>query len=157
TLGGKKNQLRESIKYVAINVVSSSLFLIAIAYNYGSIGTLNMAQVYEGVTETDQTPLLAANSLLFLREFSIKMGLLLYQWLPDSYSAPPAAIAALFGALLTKVGIYSLYRVFTLIFYHEPQITHTVIAVLAIITLIGGSIGAVAYRDVKQVVTYNVI
>lgn len=157
TLGGKKNQLRESIKYVAINVVSSSLFLIAIAYLYGSIGTLNMAHVSERVAETGQTPILTVISFVFLLVFSIKSGLLLYQWLPDSYSAPPAAIAALFGALLTKVGIYSLYRVFTLIFYHEPQITHTVIAVLAIITLIGGSIGAVAYRDVKQVVTYNVI
>ena len=157
TLGGKKNQLRESIKYVAINVVSSSLFLIAIAYLYGSIGTLNMAHVSERVAETGQTPILTVISFVFLLVFSIKSGLLLYQWLPDSYSAPPAAISALFGALLTKVGIYSLYRVFTLIFYHEPQITHTVIAVLAIITLIGGSIGAVAYRDVKQVVTYNVI
>src|SRR5699024_12552501 len=55
TLGVKQNQVRESIKYVAINVVSSSLFLIAIAYLYGSIGTLNMAHVSERVAETGQT------------------------------------------------------------------------------------------------------
>src|SRR5699024_6145086 len=157
TLGGKKNQLRESIKYVAINVVSSSLFLIAIAYLYVSICTLNMAHVSERVAETGQTTILTVISFVFLLVFSIKSGLLLYQWLPDSYSTLPTAIAALFGALLTKVGIYSLYRVFTLIFYHEHKITHTVIAVLSIITLVCGIIGAVAYRDVKQVVTYNVI
>src|SRR5699024_5651858 len=133
------------------------LFLIAFAYLYGSIGTLKMVHVSERVAETGQTPILTDNSFALLRVLSIKRELLLYIWLPNSYSAQHTAIAALFGALLTKVRIYSLYRVFTLIFYHEPQITHTVIAVLAIITLIGGIIGAVAYRDVKQVVTYNVI
>lgn len=157
TLGGKKVQLRESIKYVAINVVASSLFLIAIAYLYGVVGTLNMAHVSERVAEVGQTPLLTVISLVFLLVFSLKSGLLLFQWLPGSYSVPPAAIAALFGALLTKVGIYSLYRMFTLIFYHEPQITHSVIAVMAILTIIGGSIGAIAFRDVKQVITYNVV
>lgn len=157
TLGGKKAQLREAIKYVAINVFASSLFLIAIAYLYGAIGTLNMAHISERVAEVGQTPLLTVISLVFLLVFSLKSGLLLYQWLPGSYSVPPAAVAALFGALLTKVGIYALYRVFTLIFYHEPQITHSIIAVMAIFTIIGGSIGAIAFRDVKQVITYNVV
>lgn len=157
TLNGKKVQLRESIKYVAINVVASSFFLIAIAYLYGTIGTLNMAHASERIAEVGQTPLLTVISLVFLLVFSLKSGLLLYQWLPGSYSVPPAAIAALFGALLTKVGIYALYRVFTLIFYHEPQITHTIIAVMAILTIIGGSIGAIAFRDIKQVITYNVV
>src|SRR5699024_4148413 len=157
TLGGNRTQLQESIKYVAINVFASSLFLIGIAYLYGSIGTLNMAHISERVAEVGQTPILTVISLIFLLVFSLKSGLLLYQWLPGSYSVPPVAIAALFGALLTKVGIYALYRMFTLIFYHEPQITHSVIAVMAILTIIGGSIGAVAFRDVKQVVTYNVV
>lgn len=157
TLNGKKVQLRESIKYVAINVVASSFFLIAIAYLYGTIGTLNMAHASERIAEVGQTPLLTVISLVFLLVFSLKSGLLLYQWLPGSYSVPPAAIAALFGALLTKVGIYALYRVFSLIFYHEPQITHTIIAIMAILTIIGGSIGAIAFRDIKQVITYNVV
>src|SRR5699024_11823075 len=74
------SDLRESIKYVAINVVSSSLFLIAIAYLYGSIGTLNMAHVSERVAETGQTPILTVISFVFLLVFSIKSGLLLYQW-----------------------------------------------------------------------------
>src|SRR5699024_12809581 len=98
-LGGKKNQLRESIKYVAINVVSSSLFLIAIAYLYGSIGTLNMAHVSVRVAETGQTPILTGISFVFLLVFSIIIGLLLYQWLLDSYSVTPASIDVLFGVV----------------------------------------------------------
>jgi len=156
-LGGKKTQLRESIKYVVINVVSSWFFLIAIAYLYGQIGTLNMAHISMRVAEVGQTPMLTATGLIFLTVFALKSGLLLYYWLPGSYSVPPVAVAALFGALLTKVGIYSMMRVFTLIFYHEQQVTHTIIGVLAALTLIGGSIGAVAFKDIRRIVSYNVI
>src|SRR5690625_140433 len=157
TLGGSRPQFKESLKYIAINVVSSSLFLIAIGYLYGTLGTLNMAHLSVRISEVGQTPILTVISLLFLIVFSIKSGLLLYQWLPGSYSTPPTAIAALFGGLMTKVGIYALFRVFTLLFYHEQHITHTLIAILAIITLIGGSIGAIAYTNIRQIISYNVV
>jgi multicomponent Na+:H+ antiporter subunit D len=155
--GGKKNQLKESMKYVIINVVSSWFFLVAIAYLYGTIGTLNMAHLSERIAEAGQTPLLTVISMVFLTVFGLKAGLLLYFWLPRSYSVAPTAIAALFGGLLTKVGIYACVRVFTLFFYHEPEITHALIGIMAGLTLIGGSIGAVAYRDIRLIVTYNVV
>lgn len=157
SLGGTKVQLRESMKYVAINVLSSWFFLVAIGYLYGTLGTLNMAHLSERIAESGQTPLLTVISIIFLVVFSLKAGLLLYFWLPGSYSAPPTAIAALFGALLTKVGIYALFRVFTLLFYHEPSITHTLIGIMAGLTLIGGSIGAIAYKDIRLIVSYNVV
>lgn len=157
TLGGKKAQLRESLKYVAINVFSSWLFLVAIAYLYGTVGTLNMAHLSERIAEVGQGPLITTISIVFLIVFSLKAGLVLYYWLPGSYSVAPTAVAALFGALLTKVGMYALFRVFTLLFYHEPKITHALIGVMAAITLIGGSIGAIAYKNIRAIVTYNVI
>jgi len=156
-LGGKKFQLRESIKYVAINVLSSWIFLVAIAFLYGSVGTLNLAHLSQRIAESGQTPMLTVISIVFLMVFALKSGLLLYFWLPGSYSAPPTAVAALFGGLLTKVGIYAMVRMFTLVFYHEPGITHTIIGILAGLSLIGGSIGAVAYKDIRQIVSYNVI
>ncbi|TQR21575.1 Na+/H+ antiporter subunit D [Psychrobacillus vulpis] len=157
TLGGEKAQLRESIKYVVINILSSWFFLVALAYLYGTVGTLNMAHISERVAEAGQGPLLTTVSILFLIVFSLKAGLLLFFWLPGSYSAPPTVIAALFGALLTKVGIYALFRTFTLIFYHEPSITHNLIGIMAGITLIVGCMGAVAYKDVRQIASYNVV
>ncbi|MGJ9459068.1 Na+/H+ antiporter subunit D [Oceanobacillus sp. CF4.6] len=155
--GGKKGQLRESIKYVVINVISSWIFLIAIAYLYGTVGTLNMAHISERIAESGQTPLLTVISIVFLTVFALKSGLLLYYWLPGAYSVPSTAVAALFGALLTKVGIYAMIRIFTLLFYHEQGITHTLIGVLAGLTLIGGSIGAIAYKDIRQIIAYNVV
>src|SRR5690625_2015829 len=157
TLGGSRPQFKESLKYIAINVVSSSLFLIAIGYLYGTLGTLNMAHLSVRISEVGQTPILTVISLLFLIVFSIKSGLLLYQWLPGAYSTPPTAVAALFGALMTKVGIYALFRIFTLLFYQEQQITHTIISIMAILTLVGGAIGAIAYTNIRQIISYNVV
>src|SRR5690606_3191157 len=86
-----------------------------------------------------------------------KAGLFLFYWLPGSYSAPPTAVYALFAALLTKVGIYAIIRMYTLVFYHEPQITHLLLGILAALTMILGGIGAVAYSDINKILTYNVI
>jgi multicomponent Na+:H+ antiporter subunit D len=138
TLGGTKIQLRESIKYILVNVVSSFLFLVGIAYLYSITGTLNLAHLSVRVAEAGQDGLLTTVAFLFLIVFGLKAALFLFYWLPGSYSAPPTAISALFAALLTKVGIYAMFRMFTLIFYHEQQITHLFI-------------------DIRKILTYNVI
>lgn len=157
SLGGSKIQLRETIKYIAINIVASMLFVIAIAYLYAVVGTLNMAHLSERVAEIGQDGVITTISLLFLLVFGLKASLFLYFWLPGSYSAPPPAIAAIFAALLTKVGIYSIIRMFTLVFYHHPEVTHTIMIWLAALTMILGAIGAIAHWDVKKILNYNVI
>ncbi|WP_404429107.1 Na+/H+ antiporter subunit D [Sutcliffiella horikoshii] len=157
-LGGTRIQLRESIKYLLVNIISSALFVIALAYLYGLVGTLNMADVSSKIAQSGQTDIVTVVAILFLIVFGLKGGIFpLYFWLPGSYQAPPYAITAIFGALLTKVGVYSIYRIFTLIFYHEPQITHQIIAALAIITILIGAIGAIAYWDVKKILIYNIV
>ncbi|MCV9888623.1 Na+/H+ antiporter subunit D [Metabacillus halosaccharovorans] len=157
SLGGTKLQLRESLKYILVNIVSSFLFLLAIAYLYAITGTLNLAHLSTRIAEVGQGGLITTVAILFIIVFSMKAALFLFFWLPGSYSAPPTAIAAIFAALLTKVGIYSLFRMFTLVFYHEPQITHLFIGILGVLTMILGAIGAIAYWDIKKILTYNVI
>ncbi|MBD2844581.1 Na+/H+ antiporter subunit D [Paenibacillus sp. IB182496] len=156
-LGGTKRQLRESIKYLLINIVSSALFVTAVAYLYGTLGTLNMADLSMRVAEAGQDGLLTLLSVLLLLVFGLKAGLLLFFWLPGSYSAPPPAVAAVFAGLLTKVGVYAIIRVFTLIFYHDQAVTHVLIGVLAAITMSAGVIGAIAYRDVHRILIYNIV
>ncbi|WLV24682.1 Na+/H+ antiporter subunit D [Aciduricibacillus chroicocephali] len=156
-IAGGKSQLTASITYITVNVISSWFFLVSIGFLYGTVGTLNMAHLSERIAEAGQTPLLTTISLLFLLVFGIKAGLLLYIWLPDSYSVLPPAIAALFGALLTKVGIYAVFRFFTLLFYHEPQVTHKLIGILAVITIVGGCLGSIAYHSIQKVIVYNVV
>ncbi|WP_449621715.1 Na+/H+ antiporter subunit D [Robertmurraya sp. Marseille-Q9965] len=157
SLGGTKIQLRESLKYILINILSSFLFLVAIAFLYAMTGTLNFAHLSLRVAEVGQDGLMTTVAILFLIVFSLKAGLFLFFWLPGAYSAPPTAISAIFAALLTKVGIYAIVRMFTLVFYHEPEVTHLFIGILAAITMLLGAIGAVAFWDIKRILTYNVI
>ncbi|WP_062105413.1 Na+/H+ antiporter subunit D [Bacillus niameyensis] len=157
SLGGKKIQLRETMKYVIINVLSSAFFLVGIAYMYSITGTLNLAHISTRIAEAGQDGFITTIAILFLLVFGIKAGLFLFYWLPGSYSVPPTAVSALFAALLTKVGIYAIIRMFTLIFYHEPAITHLFIGILAALTMILGGIGAIGTWDINKILTYNVI
>lgn len=157
-LGSSKSQLRESIKYILVNVISSALFVIGVAYLYAITGTLNMADLSVKIAEMGQSGLLTVISILFLIVFGLKGALFpLFFWLPGSYKAPPSVVTALFGALLTKVGIYSITRIYTLIFYHDPSFTHQILAWLAALTIIFGVIGSIAYWDIKKIVIYNII
>lgn len=157
-MGGTKYQLRESFKYVVINIFSSVLFIFAIAFLYASVGTVNMADLAVKVAEAEQQGVLNVIAVLFLIVFALKGALFpLYFWLPKSYFGPPAAIAALFGALLTKVGIYAIFRIFTLIFTHNPDFTHQLILILAGLTMFFGVLGAVAQFDFKRILSYHII
>ncbi|NLF80425.1 MAG: Na+/H+ antiporter subunit D [Clostridia bacterium] len=157
SLGGTKIQLRETIKYVVFNAVSSMLFLVAVAYLYAVFGTLNMAHLAQLVAEAGQSGFISVIAVLLLIVFSLKSALFLFFWLPGAYGAPPVAVAALFAALLTKVGVYAILRTFTLIFYHQPGLTHDLMAVLAALTMLLAGLGAVSGKDIRSILSYNVI
>ncbi|MGE6629902.1 Na+/H+ antiporter subunit D [Bacillus sp. NPDC077027] len=157
-LGGTKAQLRESLKYIVFNIISSALFIVGVACLYAVTGTLNMADLSVKIAESGQTGLLTVISVLFLIVFGLKAGIFpLYFWLPGSYHAPPAPVSALFGALLTKVGLYAIARIFTLIFIHDTGFTHQLMAWLAALTVIFGVIGSIAYSDAQKIVIYNIV
>ncbi|WP_040513057.1 Na+/H+ antiporter subunit D [Gracilibacillus halophilus] len=157
-LGGGKVQLRESLKYVLINLFSSMLFVTTIAFLYSVVGTVNMAQIAQRVQEVDQTGILTTIGILLFFVFGTKAALFpLYYWLPRPYIVPNPVVSALFGALLTKVGIYSIIRVFSLIFVHEPGVTHQLFLWIAALTLIFGVIGALSTNNIKLIVAYNII
>lgn len=157
-LGGEKKQLRESIKYILVNVVSSALFVITVAYLYSVVGTLNMADISVKITEIGQPGIITLIAVLLLIVFGIKGSIFpLHFWLPGSYAAPPIPVLALFGALLTKVGVYAIMRTYTLFFTHNIGFTHEILMVLSILTILIGCIGALAYFDLKQIIIYNIV
>ncbi|PLS15681.1 Na+/H+ antiporter subunit D [Bacillus sp. M6-12] len=157
-LGGTKAQLQESLKYILVNVISSALFVITVAYLYSIVGTLNMADIGRRISEAGQPGILTVIAVLFLVVFGLKGAIFpLFYWLPGSYYAAPIPVLALFGALLTKVGIYSILRTYTLMFPHKQGYTHELLAILAILTIIVGVIGAIAYWDIKKIIIYNIV
>ncbi len=157
-LGGTRQQLRESIKYVLLNLFSSILFVTTVSFLYSVTGTVNMAQLSERVGQVNQEGILTTIAILFFVVFATKGALFpLYFWMPHAYAKPPAVISALFGALLTKVGIYSILRVFTLIFNGNIDYTHSFFITLAGFTLIFGVIGAMSTNNIKLIIAYNII
>ncbi|MGN4127093.1 Na+/H+ antiporter subunit D [Lysinibacillus sphaericus] len=157
-LGGEKQQLMGSIKYILINVISSALFVITVAFLYSVVGTLNMADIAVKIGEIDQPGIVTVIAVLFLMVFGLKAAIFpLYFWLPTSYAAAPIPVLALFGALLTKVGIYAITRTYTLFFVYDLSYTHDLLMALAIATIIAGCIGALAYFDIKLIIIYNIV
>src|SRR5699024_7369582 len=124
-VGADKVQLRESIKYMLINMFSSVIFVTLVAFLYAVVGTVNMAQIAVRVQEVRQTVVLTTTAVLLFFVFATKAALFpLYYWMPKSYSVPSPIVSALVGALLTKVGIYSILRVFSVIFIYDTDIVH---------------------------------
>ena len=157
-LGGERKQLRESIKYILVNVVSSALFVITVAYLYSVIGTLSMADISTKIAEINQPGIITTIAVLFLLVFGMKAAIFpLYFWLPGSYAAAPIPVLALFGALLTKVGVYAITRTYTLFFVHDLSFTHELLLILSILTIIFGCIGALATFNATQIIIYNIV
>ncbi len=161
--GGGAARLKAAIHYVGFNLAGSALFLVAVALLYGITGTLNMADLAQRVAALgpDQAALVRAAALLLIVVFGVKAALLpLYFWLPDTYRAASAPVAALF-AIMTKVGVYCVARVTTLIFGDDAGVATDVadpwLPWLAIGTLALAALGTLAAVRLRTLVSYLVI
>lgn len=156
-LGGERAQLEGAIKYVTLNLMSSALFLAAVGILYGVVGTLNMADVARQI-KTVQPGLVTTLAMLFLVAFGIKAAIFpLFFWLPASYHTPPVAVSAIFAGLLTKVGVYALIRVFTLIFIQDVSYTHTLLLIVAGLTMVTGVLGAAAQEEFRRILSFHIV
>lgn len=162
--GGGRARSRAGLHYVIINLAGSALFLLALGILYGLAGTLNMADLARVIANAPEAdlPLLKAASLLLMVVFGIKAALLpLLFWLPRAYSAASAPVAALF-AIMTKVGFYSMVRVFLVVFGLDEvaPANDTVLAWLwpmALLTLALGGIGVLGAASLRTLTAYMVI
>ncbi|MFC3196413.1 proton-conducting transporter membrane subunit [Parapedobacter deserti] len=157
TLGGRKAQIEGSVKYMAMNILASAFFLTGIGILYGITGTLNMADLSLKIGALENQKLVDITAIFFVIGFGIKSAVFpLYFWLPSSYHTPPSAVAAVFGGLLTKVGIYALFRVFTLIFIPDDFIS-TLLIILAVFTVLTGTFGAVIKNNIRRLLSYLIV
>lgn len=159
TLGGRPAQLSESFKFLVINSVSSAFLLLGIALLYALTGTLNLADLAVQVAALPDKRLVAAIASVFLFAFGVKSAMVpLFFWLPRTYSEAITPVTALLAGVGTKVGVYALYRVFTLIFVHHISFTHqTVFMVIAMATMVIGVLGAIAQIDFKQLLAFHIV
>ncbi len=155
TLGGTRGRVRSGTVYVVVSLISSAIFLTAIALVYGALGTVNLALLAERIPELDPG-VAALLQIMLLVAFAIKAAIFpLSAWLPDSYPTAPAPVTAVFAGLLTKVGIYAIIRLQFQLFPQNPLTNF--LGVLAILTMIVGILGAVAQDDVKRLLSFTLV
>jgi multicomponent Na+:H+ antiporter subunit D len=158
-LGGTKPQLEGAIKYVTINFLASGFLLTGIGVVYGIAGTLNLAELAVLVrTPIAHPALITMAGMFFLIAFGIKSAIFpLFFWLPASYHTPPIAISAFIAGMLTKVGMYALIRLFTLVFVLDQALTIPLFTVLAGFTMVIGVFGAASQNDFRKILSFHIV
>ncbi|WMY78375.1 Na+/H+ antiporter subunit D [Citricoccus sp. I39-566] len=155
TLGGTGPRVRAGVTYVVVSVISSVIFLIAIAMIYGATGTVNMADLAVKLAELDPDVQMVLHVMLLVG-FGIKAAVFpLSFWLPDSYPTAPAPVTAVFAGLLTKVGVYAIIRTETLLFPGDR--VNALLMWVALLTMIVGILGALAQNDIKRVLSFTLV
>jgi multicomponent Na+:H+ antiporter subunit D len=155
TLGGTATRIRAGTIYVVVNMLSSTLFLVSLAAVYAATGSLNLAQLAERIEHLPDSVSLTLQ-LLLLVTFSVKAAVFpLSLWLPDSYPTAPAPVTAVFAGLLTKVGVYAILRIQTLLFPDSPLTDLLLWA--ALVTMLVGIMGAVAQSDIKRMLSFTLV
>ncbi len=140
-----------AFKYVLLNLVSSFMFLSGVGLLYGSVGALNFSHIASRLGSED-----LLSVYLIAAAFMIKSALVpFYFWLPASYHRASATVSALFAALLTKVGIYSLIRVLS-VFPEIPELLFA-IGVFATISMLVGIIGAFGQVNLRRLLAFDVV
>jgi multicomponent Na+:H+ antiporter subunit D len=143
---------------VTINLIASSIFLTALGLLYGAAGTLNMADLARAWPATHTPALDTVLAVLFVIAFGIKAGLFpLFFWLPASYPTPPAATGAVFAGLLTKVGVYALMRIFTLLFQGAGPVLPGLLLAMSVATMVVGLVAAMNERDFRRILSFNLV
>ncbi len=153
TLQRKAEQTHAGAVYVTTNLLASSILLAGVGLVYGATGTVNMA----ALATMETTPGLTVAGAFLLVAFAVKSSLApVHGWLPRSYPWTTPAVAALFSGLLTKVGIYALFRVYALVFGGAQQ-WRGLILVAAGVTMVVGVLGAIGRDGMREILSFHIV
>jgi multicomponent K+:H+ antiporter subunit D len=159
--GQGRPRFQLGIHYVTINLLASALFLIGLGMIYGSVGSLNMADVGRlmSTLDNDQHKLAIAGGLLLFVVFGIKAAMLpVGFWLPKTYAVASTPVAAIF-TIMTKVGIYAILRVNGTVFDDAmaQSIFKNTLLLIGLVTSLYGVIGAIGAERLRRFVGFMVL
>jgi multicomponent Na+:H+ antiporter subunit D len=154
TLRGGARQVRAGAIYVGVNLLASTLFLLGIALLYGVAGTVDLSALAGVVLEV---PGARVGATVVAVAIAVKASLVpMHAWLPRAYVEAGPAVTALFSGLLTKAGVYVLYRLMSVVFAGDPSVRPTIVA-LALLTMVIGVLGAVGRGDVRGILAFHMV
>ena len=156
-LGGGSRRLAGSMTYVALNLFATLIFLLSAGLVYGASGTLNMGELAVIMRSGEAPPGVTPALLLMLLSFAIKAALFpVFGWLPATYHVALTAVSAMFAGLLTKVGVYALIRLVTLL-WPEHGLPHQLLLWVACATMLVGVLGAAAQTEVRRILSFHIV
>lgn len=151
-------QIDGGLRYVFLNLVGTTVFLMAVGLLYGQLGTLNFADLARLAPQAENQGLLAAIGVMFLVSFGAKAALFpLFNWLPAAYHTASMPVAAIFAGLLTKVGVYAILRLFALVYAHDVAFFGPIFAWVAAATMVFGVFGAAAHYDIRRILSFHIV
>lgn len=156
-LAGHPLQLDGTVKYGLLNFVATALFLVALGLLYGTLGTLNMADIVGAARSAEPGPLVAT-AAVFVLAFGMKAAVFpVNAWLPASYHTPPAPLSALMGGLLTTVGVYAVVRLLVMLLPSARDVLSPAVAIIAIATMLLGPLSALAEANLRRAIGFLLI
>lgn len=157
-LGRRRYVFEGATKYVVINMVSSIFFLTGLGILYGKTGQLNLDELAIRLAASDAGSVIMSSASLLLLAFGIKAGVFpLYFWLPPAYPHTGFATAAVFGGLLTKVGVYALFRVFGGALRFMGEFTGPLFIWVGVATMVAGVLGAASQFHTRRILSFHII
>lgn len=157
-LGGRAQQVRLAVPYVILNLIASAVFLAGVGAMYGAAGSVNMAELSIRAAGGGLPSVFWAAAAMVLVVFMVKTALFpVFTWLPDSYPEAPVAVNGLFAGLLTKVGVYTLFRTVPLLGGGAPGALQPALVAIAAITMIVGVVGALGRSTIRGILSFHIV
>jgi multicomponent Na+:H+ antiporter subunit D len=154
TLRGGARQVRAGAIYVGVNLLASTMFLLGIALLYGVAGTVDFGALAGAV---EDVPGARVGATVVAVAIAVKASLVpMHAWLPRAYVEAGPAVTALFSGLLTKAGVYVLYRLYSVVFAGDPSLRPAIIT-LALLTMVVGVLGAVGRGDMRGILAFHMV
>ncbi len=157
-LGTRTGRLQPTLTYVVMNLVASALLLGGVGAVYGTAGTVNMAELAVRVREGGLPLAFWGAGTLVLVVFMVKAALApVFFWLPDAYPEASAVVNGLFAGLLTKVGVYTLFRAVPLLGAAAPGGLRPALLVIAAATMVIGVVGALGRSTTRGILSFHIV
>ncbi|UCH20046.1 MAG: monovalent cation/H+ antiporter subunit D family protein [Deltaproteobacteria bacterium] len=159
---GQKKAVFASFRYLVMGTIGASWYLLGVGYLYIITGSLNIANLSELLPHMYQSKTVLVGFAFILVGIGIKMALFpLHAWLPDAYTYAPSAVSTTVAPLMTKVMAYVLIRVIFSVFKPYFSIEEipatTILAWMAAVAIVVGSIYAIAQTNLKKMLSYSVV
>ncbi len=148
-----------ALKYFLLGAFSSAFFLMGVAYLYGYSASTTFAGIHASVVGGTGNDIYLLLGIAFLSiGLLFKVGAVpFHAWSPDVYQGAPTAVTA-FMAAATKVAAFgAMLRIFYVSFAEALWQWRPALIAIALITMVFGSLVAIAQRDVKRMLAYSSI